>query len=215
MSSSRSLWIKICGLTTDAGVAAAVGAGADAIGFVFAPSKRKVTAQQANEFARHVSGGITRVAVMQHPSQAQVDEVLSVFRPDALQTDAEDLANLRLPAWLRLIPVLRAGRAVPQPLPGRILFEGPVSGTGQLADWSAAAGLARRAELILAGGLNAGNVGDAVLAVGPFGVDVSSGVEREAGVKDPMKIRDFILAARAAAAARERASIANTVGEHR
>jgi phosphoribosylanthranilate isomerase len=209
-----SLWIKICGLTTDAGVAAAIGAGADAIGFVFAPSKRRVTAQHANELVRHVSGGITRVAVMQHPSQAQVDEVLSVFRPDALQTDAEDLAGLRLPAWLRLIPVLRAGRTVPQPLPGRILFEGPVSGTGQLADWSAAAGLARRAELILAGGLNADNVGDAVLAVGPFGVDVSSGVERETGMKDPIRIRDFIIAARAAAAARERASRLNIVGEH-
>ena len=209
-----SLWIKICGLTTDEGVAAAIGGGADAIGFVFAPSQRKVTAQQANELVRHVSGGITRVAVMQHPSQQQVDEVLSVFRPDALQTDAEDLAGLRLPAWLRLIPVLRAGRTLPQPLPGRILFEGPVSGAGQVADWSAAAELARRAELILAGGLNADNVGDAVRTVGPFGVDVSSGVEREAGVKDALQIRNFIAAARAAAASRERAPRLNTVGDY-
>src|SRR6185295_20124818 len=100
-----TLWVKICGLTTDAGVAAAVDAGASAIGFVFAPSKRQVTAQRASDLARHAAAGVTRVAVMQHPSQSQVDAVLAVFRPDALQTDAEDLAALKLPAWLRVIPV--------------------------------------------------------------------------------------------------------------
>jgi len=191
-----SIWIKICGLTTEESVASAIDAGADAIGFVFAPSTRKVTAQRAAELSRHVSGGVTRVAVMQHPTQAQLDEVLAVFRPDALQTDAEDLVGLHLPAWLRLIPVLRSGRAVPQPIPGRVLFEGPASGTGEVADWSAAAAFALRTELILAGGLNPQNVAKAVIAVAPFGVDVSSGVERSAGVKDPAKIRDFIAAAR-------------------
>lgn len=200
-----TLWVKICGLTSDTGVAAAVDAGANAIGFVFAPSKRQVTAQRASDLARHAAAGVTRVAVMQHPSQSQVDAVLAVFRPDALQTDAEDFAGLKLPAWLRVIPVLRAGRALPQPLPGRLLFEGPVSGAGEVADWSAAAALAPRAELILAGGLNAQNVDAAVRTVNPFGVDVSSGVEREPGIKDPQRIRDFIVAARAAAAARQRA----------
>jgi phosphoribosylanthranilate isomerase len=199
-----TLWVKICGLTTDAGVAAAVDAGANAIGFVFAPSKRQVTAQRASDLARHAAAGVTRVAVMQHPSQSQVDAVLAVFRPDALQTDAEDLAGLKLPAWLRVIPVLRAGRPLPQPLPGRLLFEGAVSGIGEVADWSAAAALALRAELILAGGLNAQNIDAAVRTVNPFGIDVSSGVEREPGIKDPQRIRDFILAARAAAA-RQRA----------
>ena len=197
---SMTLWVKICGLTTDAGVAAAVDAGANAIGFVFAPSKRQVTAQRASDLARHAAAGVTRVAVMQHPSQSQVDAVLAVFRPDALQTDAEDLAGLKLPAWLRVIPVLRAGRTLPQPLPGRLLFEGSVSGIGEVADWSAAAALALRAELILAGGLNAENIDAAVRTVNPFGIDVSSGVEREPGIKDPQRIRDFILAARAAAA---------------
>ncbi|HEY4368008.1 MAG TPA: phosphoribosylanthranilate isomerase [Steroidobacteraceae bacterium] len=193
-----TVWVKICGLTTDVGVAAAVDSGADAIGFVFAPSKRKVTAQRAAELVRNVRGGVTRIAVMLHPSQSEVDEVLSVFRPDALQTDAEDFSGLRLPAWLHLIPVLRAGGVVPQVVPARVLFEGPSSGTGQLADWSAAQQLAGRTQLILAGGLNPGNVADAVRAVRPFGVDVSSGVESAPGLKDPDKIRDFIAAARAA-----------------
>jgi phosphoribosylanthranilate isomerase len=83
-------------------------------------------------------------------------------------------------------------------LPARMLFEGPVSGAGFPADWSAAARFARRTQLILAGGLNADNVSSAIAAVRPFGVDVSSGVESQPGVKSPHKIVQFVNAARAA-----------------
>ena len=192
---SSPLWIKICGLTTPEGVAATVRARADAIGFVFAPSKRQVTAQRAKELCANVPSSIARVAVFQHPTQAQVDEVLEVFRPDILQTDIEDLAGMKIPA-MRVHPVVRAGRAVPQPLPSRILFEGPVSGIGMTADWSLASQLARRTELILAGGLNPENVAEAVRLVNPFGVDVSSGVESAPGSKDPALVLRFVSAAR-------------------
>lgn len=190
------LWVKICGLTSEAGLAAAIEAGADAVGFVFARSKRQVTPQRAAELARGVA--IPRVAVMQHPSQALLDEVWEVFRPDVLQTDAEDLQGLIVPGGLKVTPVVRSGR-VPHELPRRVLFEGPASGTGTTTDWSEAADIARRIELILAGGLDAGNVADAIRRVGPFGVDVSSGVEGSAGVKDPKKIHQFVRAAREAA----------------
>jgi phosphoribosylanthranilate isomerase len=192
------LWVKVCGLTTADAVAAAVEAGVNAIGFVFAESKRRVTAQRAAELARDVPGSIQRVAVMLHPSQAELDEVWSQFRPDVLQTDIDDLATLRVPDGLRVTPVVRAGRELPASLPTRLLFEGPVSGTGETTDWSAAARLAARAQLILAGGLNPGNVADAIAAVRPFGVDVSSGVEARPGVKDPVKIHEFVRIARAA-----------------
>jgi phosphoribosylanthranilate isomerase len=194
-----SLWIKICGLTTEAGVQAALDAGADAIGFVFAPSPRQVSAQRAAELARTAPSRVARVAVMLHPSQALVDEVWSVFRPDVLQTDIEDLTTLRTPAELRLMPVVRAGRPMTAALPARILFEGPVSGRGVTADWKAASQLARIREVVLAGGLNAANVGEATALVRPFGVDVSSGVEAAPGVKDPMKIQEFVRNARAGA----------------
>jgi phosphoribosylanthranilate isomerase len=82
-----AIWIKICGLTTSDAVEAATAAGADAIGFVFAPSKRQVTAAKAAELAARSMGRAVRVAVMQHPTQAALDEVWSVFRPDLLQTD--------------------------------------------------------------------------------------------------------------------------------
>jgi phosphoribosylanthranilate isomerase len=80
------------------------------------------------------------------------------------------------------------------------VFEGPTSGIGELADWGRAAELARQTQLILAGGLNAENVAEAVQVVRPFGVDVSSGVEQEPGVKDPALIDRFVRAVRAAAA---------------
>jgi phosphoribosylanthranilate isomerase len=84
-------------------------------------------------------------------------------------------------------------------MPRRVLFEGPVSGSGQVTDWEAGAALAARTEVILAGGLNPGNVGLAVRRVRPFGVDVSSGVEQAPGLKSAEKIEKFVAAARAAA----------------
>lgn len=192
------LWVKVCGLTTPDAVAAAVDAGVDAVGFVFAESKRKVTPTRAAELARDVPKQIARVAVMLHPSQQELDDVWSQFHPDVLQTDIEDLASLRIPDGLAVTPVVRSGRALPQALPNRMLFEGPVSGTGTTTDWSAAAQLASRTQLILAGGLKPTNVAAAISAARPFGVDVSSGVEAAPGVKDPAKIHEFVRNARTA-----------------
>lgn len=192
------VWVKVCGLTTPAAVAAALDAGVDAVGFVFAESKRKVTPRCAAELAREVPEHIARVAVMLHPSQRELDEVWSGFRPDVLQTDIEDLASLRVPEGLQVVPVVRAGRELLQSLPSRMLFEGPVSGTGTTTDWSAAAQLATRTQLILAGGLKPANVAAAIAAARPFGVDVSSGVESEPGVKDPARIHEFVRNARGA-----------------
>ena len=195
-----AIWVKICGLTSRDAVDAAVAAGADAVGFVFAPSWRQVTAAQATQLAQDVPRRISRVAVMLHPTQRQLDEVWSAFRPDVLQTDIEDLETLRVPAELAVMPVVRGGGVGLKPAGHlRILFEGPVSGAGSTADWQSAAQLARTTDLVLAGGLNASNVADAIAAVRPFGVDVSSGVEVSPGVKDPTRIQEFVRRARAAA----------------
>ena len=138
-----------------------------------------------------------------HPSQAAIDQIVREFMPDVLQTDFADLAGLRLPASLALLPVLRADAstsALPRPLPPRILFEGARSGTGHTTDWAQAARLSARTQLVLAGGLIPANVAAAVAAVRPFGVDVSSGVEAAPGQKDPGRIVEFVRAARAALA---------------
>jgi phosphoribosylanthranilate isomerase len=200
------MWIKICGLTSADAVAAAAEAKVDAIGFVFAPSPRQVTPGQAAQLAALAPPGILRFAVSQHPLQIKVDEICRVLKPDYFQTDIEDLRELKIPAHVKLLPVVRFGRKTQSTLPPRILFEGPTSGIGELADWGRAAELARQTELILAGGLTIDNVAEAIAAVRPFGVDVSSGVESSPGIKDPDKVRDFVRTVRAAAAALEPSS---------
>jgi phosphoribosylanthranilate isomerase len=200
------MWIKICGLTSADAVAAAAEAKVDAIGFVFAPSPRQVTPGQAAQLAALAPPGILRIAVSQHPLQMKVDEICRSMKPDYFQTDVEDLRELRIPPPVKLLPVVRFGRKTPHPLPARMLFEGPTSGIGELADWGRAAELARQTELILAGGLSVSNVAEAIAAVRPFGVDVSSGVEATPGIKDPDKILEFVRAVRAAAARLEQDS---------
>ena len=194
------MWIKICGMTTPEAVAASVQAQVDAIGFVFARSPRRLSPQLAYELAAAARGRVRCVAVTRHPTQAALEEILSVFEPDILQTDAADVQALRLPAALELLPVFRAGETPRGELPARILFEGPMSGTGVAADWQAAHELARRTAVVLAGGLRSGNVAAAIAAVRPFGVDVSSGVEERSGIKSPLAITQFVAAVRSAAA---------------
>jgi len=194
-----ALWIKICGLRTAAAIEVAAAAGANAVGFVFhEASPRNLSLAAARELQRVVPPGVERVAVFLHPSQALVDAVLAAIEPDWLQTDAGDLAGLRLPEALRVLPVLRSGGGAAAASASRILFESARSGVGECADWSAAAELARVTQLVLAGGLHPANVAEAVRTVRPFGVDVSSGVERQRGVKDAALIREFIRAARRA-----------------
>ena len=192
-----SLFVKICGLRDAANVAASVEAGANAIGFVFAESVRRVTPRQARDASEMCPANITRVAVMRHPSDEQWQNVLDEFRPDVLQTDAGDFADLDIPENVIRWPVIREGEDV-QELPEVFLYEGASSGRGETVDWSRAATIAARGRMILAGGLNADNVARAIAEVRPWGVDVSSAVESAPGLKEPELIRRFIGAVRAA-----------------
>ena len=199
------MWVKVCGMTTPEAVAAALEAGADAIGFVFAQSVRQVSPATARALAAPARGRATCVAVTLHPEARALDEILSVFEPDLLQTDATDLAAF-VPGKVHcpVLPVVRAGGEPPVPLPDRLLFEGPVSGTGATADWERASELALRTRVVLAGGLRPANVAGAIARVRPYGVDVSSGVESRLGVKSPALVLEFVKAARAAALELER-----------
>jgi phosphoribosylanthranilate isomerase len=189
-----TVWIKICGMTTPAAVEAALQARVDAIGFVFAQSVRQLTPAQAASLAAPARGRVLCTAVTRHPTQQALDQIIEVFRPDLLQTDATDLPNLRIPDQLPVLPVFRQHPDVGTPR--RLLFEGQVSGSGRTCDWRTAAGLACQTELILAGGLNANNVAAALEEVHPFGVDVSSGVEERPGIKSQAEIARFVSAAR-------------------
>jgi phosphoribosylanthranilate isomerase len=189
-----SLFVKICGITdVDAGMAASV-AGADAVGFVFADSPRQVTPRRALSISGELPTSLLRVAVFRNPDLAEIDAVLEHFTPDAVQADAAALEGLH---GFTTLPVYRNG-GVDMPDGGRFLYEGPVSGAGQVVDLSRAAAMARLGEMILAGGLRPDNVGRVIATVRPRGVDVSSGVEMAPGEKDPSLIRSFVAAARAA-----------------
>ena len=192
------MFVKICGMTSEDAVTAAVAAGADAVGFVFAPSPREVSAERALELSAGIPNGVLRVAVMHHPTAEHASHVLEVLSPDWLQTDVEDLAELDLPGNCTVLPVYRNGRSpAGPPYPARLLFEGALSGSGKTADWGEACTLAAKTDIVLAGGLDADNVAEAIDTVRPWGVDVSSGVERERGLKDPAKIEAFIARVRA------------------
>jgi len=190
-------FIKICGLTDETAVQAAVNAGADAVGFVFAESSRRVTPRHAATIAANVPQHIKRVAVMLHPSGDEWREVAQVFQPDVLQTDAADFASLDVAGDIERWPVFREGAAsMDEEMPKTFVYEGQKSGRGEKVDWTIAANLAKRGRMILAGGLSTGNVADAIATVAPYGVDVSSAVESAPGRKDAVKIKTFIDAAR-------------------
>ena len=188
--------IKICGLTNQASVDVAVQWGTDLIGFVFAKkSPRCISPEQARQLSESIPEQVKTTAVMLHPSEAEVEEVFDKFQADYLQTDAKDFESLNLPEGCRPLKVYRD---LPGFNPSDIdphvlsLFEGKNSGVGELVNISRAKEVAQNTPIILAGGLNPTNVASVLQAIQPQGVDVSSGVESEAGIKDVQKIRDFI-----------------------
>ena len=191
--------MKICGLSTPRAIEAAVISGADALGFVFAESPRQITAKRATQLCRNVPPVIFRVAVMRHPTPAQWRVVADGFEPDWLQTDAADFPGLDVPERVTRCPVVRDGDGLEVAgVDELLLFEAAESGRGVRADWQRAAELAAVRPLILAGGLTPDNVGEAIAAVRPYGVDVSSGVESKRGVKDVGRIAAFLAAVREA-----------------
>ena len=194
-----SAFVKICGMTDEAAITAAVESGADAIGFVFfARSPRNIAPARAAELAAAVPPAVRKVAVTLHPDQSLVDAIMAELRPDVLQTDRGDFARLAIADGIEKWPVVREGAVPASGLPdGTFVYEGRSSGKGETVDWQVAADIAKRGRMILAGGLTVDNVAVALGQVSPFGVDVSSAVESRPGVKDPALVRAFVECAKA------------------
>lgn len=190
--------VKICGITGPEALEAAVESGADAVGFVMSPSPRAIDARRAADLIGRLPPWVASVVVTRQPETDFAARVLRELAPDWWQSDRADLAAQPAPHGIRALPVIREGEATDS-LPAAFVYEGRVSGSGTTVDWPRAATLARRARLVLAGGLDCDNVGAAIRAVRPWAVDVSSGVERARGVKDPQRIAAFVAAVRSAA----------------
>ena len=205
---AETLYVKICGVTRVADAEACIAAGVSAVGVNLVPgSKRRVDEDTARRIAAAVAGRIDVVAVVAGLPVAELVQVLERVRADWLQLHGEESpAELErvLPRALKAVRIGDAGDAARARAFGgeRLLVDakvdGELGGTGAVFDWTLVRELARERKLILAGGLRPENVADAVRAVAPFGVDVASGVESSPGVKDVMKVRAFVEAARAA-----------------
>lgn len=185
--------VKICGLSTKEAVETAVSAGADYVGFVFAPSKRQVAVEQAIELARFIPSHIQKVGVFVSPSRAELLEAIDKVGLDLVQIHGQVVDDLfeGLPCVsIQAVQVDGEGH-VPNSRADYLLFDAPMAGSGQIFNWSQldTAGLAQ--PFFIAGGLNEDNVEEAIQHFTPYAVDVSSGVETD-GQKDHEKIRRFI-----------------------
>jgi phosphoribosylanthranilate isomerase len=199
-------WIKICGVTSVEDAEHVVAAGADAIGLNFVPSsKRRVSLEQARLLVAAIAGRAEVVAVVAEPNDDQVRELRDGLGIEWLQLHgAEDAARTAqlLPHAFKAVAIATsadARHAASFPGP-RLLVDAKVAGssggTGQVFDWQLVRELAQQRQLIVAGGLTPGNVARAVRELGPFGVDVASGVESAPGKKDPELVTAFVRAAR-------------------
>ncbi|ARE75908.1 phosphoribosylanthranilate isomerase [Streptomyces sp. NPDC059558] len=196
------LFVKICGLKTAHDVDVAVAAGADAVGFVFAPgSPRTVDAAVARELAARVPDGVLTVGVFRGQSVAQVRRFAEESGVRGVQLHGEegpeDFAALRADGRTLLRATAEHVERCGEYGEDLLLLDAPDPGSGKPWNWGSADFTAPEGRWLLAGGLNPGNVREAVRVTGAWGVDVSSGVERERGVKAPELIRAFIETARA------------------
>ena len=185
--------VKICGLSTKEAVKTAVSAGADYIGFVFAPSKRQVTLEQAIDLAKFIPSHIQKVGVFVSPSRAELLEAIEKVGLDLVQVHgqvADDLFENLPCASIQAVQVDGDGH-VPSSQADYLLFDAPVAGSGQTFDWGRLDTTELAQPFFIAGGLNEDNVARAIQHFTPFAVDVSSGVETD-GQKDHEKIRRFI-----------------------
>ncbi|HEY9035554.1 MAG TPA: phosphoribosylanthranilate isomerase [Pseudomonadales bacterium] len=198
--------IKICGITTPADALAAANAGADAIGLVFyAPSPRVVTLQQAAEIQSVLPPFVTTVGLFVNPEADLVHDALAAVPLDCLQFHGDEAAAFCAGfgrPWIKAIRVSDArsvsdARLKPYGAAQALLLDAAdaqvFGGSGRSFDWSLVPGDLMKS-VVLAGGLNAANVGEAIRCVRPYAVDVSSGVESAPGKKDATLIQHFVRA---------------------
>jgi phosphoribosylanthranilate isomerase len=211
------LLVKICGLKTPEAIDVALESGADEVGFVFfGPSPRNVGLGQARALGEHVRGRARKVALTVDANDETLRDIVAALRPDMLQLHGKETPERVAVVYSRFgLPVMKAlfvaERADLSPVrlyahvADRLLFDAraPIDATrpgglGKVFDWALLNGVKPGVPFMLSGGLDANNVAEAVSIARPDGVDVSSGVERSPGEKDPDKIRAFIRAARSA-----------------
>ncbi len=202
---TEHLFVKICGITSEADALLAVSLGASALGFMFAPSPRQVSVHLAGDIAKRLPEHVLTVGVFRDEAPQRVVEAVRIAGLGAAQLHGHETAEETQWVRARVPTVIKAFRAGERAIArfeefgaDLLLVDGDNPGSGQVFDWRLAEGVADHDRLIVSGGLRPGNVADAVTHLRPAGVDVSTGVESAPGRKDPLLVRDFIVNARRA-----------------
>jgi phosphoribosylanthranilate isomerase len=200
------MFVKICGITNEDDALFAVAMGADAVGFIFAPSPRQVAAQVVYDITRRLPPEVLTVGVFRDELPSRVIEIAHRANVKAVQLHGRETREQTIEIAKSIRWVIKAfGSDSPHLQQADeygtdlVMLDAPSPGSGKLFDWSLAAEVPDSVRLILAGGLDPDNVADAIEIVEPWGVDAASGVESSPGRKDPTKVRRFIANARAAA----------------
>ncbi len=200
------MFVKICGITNEDDALFAVSMGAYALGFVFAPSPRQVSAQAVYDITRRLPTEVLTVGVFRDELPARVVDIALRAGVKAVQLHGRETPEQTMQVAKDIRWVIKAFAAGSPQMSHAdkygtdlILVDAPNPGSGKVFNWNLAAEAPDSVRLILAGGLDPDNVADAIVAVEPWGVDVSTGIEASPGLKDPTKVRRFIANARAAA----------------
>ncbi len=200
------MFVKICGTTSEEDALLAVAMGADAIGFIFAPSVRQIAPSLAGDIAKRLPSEVLTVGVFRDESPQRVVEIMEATGLRAAQLHGRETPEQAV--WVRrrvrtVIKVFSAGDPAVTDAASYgadvLMLDAATPGSGQVFDWRLAEGVPAGQRLLLAGGLGPENVAEAIAKVHPWGVDAASGLEREPGKKDPRKLRAFIAAAKDAA----------------
>jgi phosphoribosylanthranilate isomerase len=207
-------WIKFCGTTSLEDALASVEAGADALGFIFAPSKRRISMEQAQKIIRHLPADVERIGVFLSETGEQIRNTLLEVDLTGIQLHEEEFPTevyRHIPRdrrdSVRTIQTILVADGFAARLDSAMATGGADAwlldsgaGSGKTFDWVAARAQLgeRQGRFIIAGGLNPENVGEAMRIFSPWGVDVVSGIEREPGRKDPAKLKAFVAAVRRA-----------------
>jgi phosphoribosylanthranilate isomerase len=199
------MFVKICGTTSEEDALLAVAMGADAIGFIFAPSKRQLAPSIARDIVKRLPPEIITVGVFRDEAPQRVVEILEFAGLKAGQLHGRETPDQarwikkRIPMVIQAFPAGDSAVARAREYGvDAVLLDNPTPGSGEVFDWALAGEAPDGVRVIIAGGLTPDNVGAAVAATRPWGVDVVTGVEREPGRKDPVKLRAFVAAVRAA-----------------
>lgn len=212
------MFVKICGVTSEEDALLAVAMGADAVGFVLAPSKRQITPTKARDIAARLPSHVVTVGVFRNELKERVVEITHAAGLNAVQLHGHETAAES--SWVsERVPMVIKAFVAGDPDIDRpadygasvVHVEGKEPGSGVVFDWKLL-DTRTKSKILLAGGLAPENVASAIEQVRPWGVDVSTGVESSPGVKDPAKVRRFIAAAREAAAGFEPSDDAIGVG---